>query len=135
ILHFEHVSYKFAYFAKCSGSLKMRLMQKEKAYPLFKLGRLVQHPEWEQAIWLVSPWRLQQAGPALCFGCGLLLSSAERRSEERRVGKECRSRWARKHLKKKDMQKGQYGELRKKIIHSSILTKGMREDAQTAVHK
>src|SRR5438876_3930196 len=39
---------------------------------------------------------------AIATGSELRLRETERRSEERRVGKECRSRWARCHEKKKD---------------------------------
>src|SRR4051812_49778820 len=38
---------------------------------------------------------------------------ADGRSEERRVGKECRSRWAPYHLKKKKKQIGRKGEQKK----------------------
>src|SRR5256885_16945308 len=53
---------------------------------------------------------------AACRGCPFPGASTAWRSEERRVGKECRSRWSPYHLKKKKKKYAEEDRIDKKLL-------------------
>src|SRR5437867_13266757 len=64
-------------------------------------------PDWSELVLKPDLWPPRAGGEYLVLHRGIthsFVGAAVERSEERRVGKECRSRWSAEQLKKKNRQ-------------------------------
>src|SRR2546430_8266809 len=80
------------------------------------LGSLADHPDRQVRLWLEG---ISHATNLMThLATELLRHASKTRSEERRVGEECRSRWSPYHLKKKKMESVVHDiQLRDSVVH------------------